>query len=114
MAFDQYLANRVREYLSELPDLIIEEKMMFGVLNFMVNGKTCICVSEEKLMLRFNPQLHPFIAEKMGYEEMLMKGKTYKGYCYIHPEGFQLQKDFDYYMQVCLEYNKVAKASKNK
>lgn len=114
MAFDQYLANRVREYLSELPDLIIEEKMMFGVLNFMVNGKTCICVSEEKLMLRFDPDLHSVIAEKNGYEEMLMKGKIYKGYCYIHPEGFQKQKDFEIYMQLCLEYNKKAKASKSK
>jgi hypothetical protein len=80
----------------------------------MVNGKTCVCVSGEKLMLRFHPDLHPVIAEKNGYEEMLMKGKTYKGYCYIHPEGFLQQMDFEYYMQLCLEYNKISKASKKR
>jgi hypothetical protein len=38
---------------------------------------------------------------------MLMKGKEYKGYCYINPEGFKNKKDFDYLMKICLDYNKV-------
>ena len=41
-----------------------------------------------------------------------MKGKEYKGYCYIHPEGFMDKKDFDYLMKICLDYNKVSKKSK--
>ena len=44
MAYNIQLADRVREYLAEVPDIEIEEKEMFAVLNFMVNGKTCICV----------------------------------------------------------------------
>jgi hypothetical protein len=85
---------------------------MFNVLNFMVEGKTCVCVSGENLMLRFDPKLQEEVAEKNGYETMLMKGKEYKGYCYINPEGFQSNKDFEYFVNICLDYNKIAKSSK--
>ena len=112
MAYDTKLADRVREYLSEIPDLNIVEKEMFNVLNFMVNDKTCICISGENLMLRFDPKLQEELAEKNGYQTMLMKGKEYKGYCYVNPEGFQSNKDFEYFVNLCLDYNKIAKSSK--
>jgi TfoX N-terminal domain len=112
MAYDVKLVDKVREYLAEIPDLDIEEKEMFRVLNFMVNGKTCVCVSGENLMLRFDPKLQEELAEKNGYETMLMKGKEYKGYCYINPDGFKDKKDFDYFLNLCLEFNKIAKSSK--
>jgi hypothetical protein len=112
MAYDIKLSDRVREYLAEIPGLHIEEKEMFSALNFMVNGKTCVCVSGENLMLRFDPKMQEELAEKKGYETMLMKGKEYKGYCYINPDGFKEKKDFEYFINLCLEYNKISKASK--
>ena len=112
MTYDIKLVDRVREYLAQIPDLEIEEKEMFSVLNFMVNKKTCVCVSGENLMLRFDPKLQEEVAEKNGYQTMLMKGKEYKGYCYINPEGFKEKQDFEYFLNLCLDYNKIAKASK--
>jgi isopenicillin N synthase-like dioxygenase len=114
MAYDINLANRVREFLAAVPSIEIEEKEMFAVLNFMVNGKTCVCVSDESLMLRFDPNLQEELSERNGYETMLMKGKEYKGYCYINPEGFKDRKDFEYFMTICLDYNKVSNKSKKK
>ena len=114
MAYDTNLADRVREYLAEIPEIEVEEKLMFNVLNFMVNGKTCVCVSNEKLMLRFDPSQQEELYEKDGYETMLMKGKEYKGYCYINPDGFKNRKDFEFFLNICLEYNKVAKSSKKR
>ena len=114
MAYDTNLADRVREYLAEIPDIDVEEKPMFNVLNFMVNGKTCVCVSDEKLMLRFDSSRQEELYEKDGYETMLMKGKEYKGYCYINPDGFKNRKDFEFFLNICLEYNKVAKSSKKR
>ncbi len=112
MAYDINLSDRVREFLAEIPDIEVEEKEMFAVLNFMVNGKTCVCVSGENLMLRFDPQLQVELAEKRGYETMLMKGKEYKGYCYINPEGYKEKKDFAYFINLCLDFNRVSKPSK--
>lgn len=114
MAYDTNLANRVREFLSQVPTIEIEEKVMFAVLNFLVNGKTCVCVSGEKLMLRFDPNLQEALSEREGYETMLMKGRAYKGYCYMNPEGFKRNKDFEFLMNVCLDYNKVSNKSRKK
>lgn len=112
MAYDTNLVNKVREFLAEIPNIEIEEKEMFAILNFMVNGKTCVCVSGENLMLRFDPKLQEEISERNGYETMLMKGKEYKGYCYINPDGFKNSKDFEYFINLCLDYNQTAKAAK--
>jgi hypothetical protein len=114
MAYSTNLVNKVREFLAEIPNIEVEEKEMFSILNFMVNGKTCICVSGENLMLRFDPKLQEEISKRNGYETMLMKGKEYKGYCYINPQGFTKRLDFEYFINVCLDYNKVSKKSKKK
>ncbi|WP_221391944.1 TfoX/Sxy family protein [Dyadobacter sp. NIV53] len=111
MPYDINLADKVRAYLAEIPEIEINEKEMFSVLNFMVNEKTCVCVSGEKLMLRFDPGLQEDLAEINGYETMLMKGKIFRGYCYINPEGFKTIKEFKYLIDLCLAYNKVAKSS---
>jgi len=42
MAYDTKLANRTREYLTEIPNLEIQEKKKFRGLSFMVNGKMCV------------------------------------------------------------------------
>lgn len=114
MNYDIQLANRVREYLAVKPQLDIEEKAMFGGLAFMVNGKMCVNVSGSRLMCRFDPALEDIIAEKPGYEPMIMKGKNLKGYCYVDPIGFKSKKEFEYWVNVCLDYNDHAKSSKKR
>jgi hypothetical protein len=114
MTYNTNLADRVRAYLADVPNIDVEEKEMFRVLNFMVNGKTCVCISGDNLMLRFDPSRQEELSEKNGYESMLMKGKEYKGYCYIHPEGFKNRKDFEFFLNLCLDYNHLAKSSKNR
>jgi TfoX/Sxy family transcriptional regulator of competence genes len=108
------LADRIREYLAGFPKLKIEEKKMFSGVAFMVNGKMCVNVSGDNLMCRFDPELQEDVAEKNGYEPMIMKGKELTGYCYVQPIGFQSKKDFEYWMNLCLNYNEKAKASKKK
>ena len=114
MAYDTNLADRVREYLVEIQGLHIEEKKMFSGLAFLVNDKMCVNVSGERLMCRFNPDLQEEVSEKPGYEPMIMKGKELNGYCYVEAVGFKSKKDFDYWLKLCLEYNKTAKSSKKK
>ncbi len=94
MTYDLKLADRIREYLMEFPELKIEEKKMFRGLAFMVNDKMCVNVSGENMMCRFDPALQEDIAEKKGFEPMIMKGKELKGYCYINPHWIQVKKRF--------------------
>jgi TfoX/Sxy family transcriptional regulator of competence genes len=112
MAYDIKLADRIREYLVKFPRLKINEKEMFRGIVFMVNGKMCVNVSGENLMCRFDPALYPEVAEKDGFNPMIMKGKELKGYCYVSPSGYKSKKDFEYWVNLCLDYNERAKASK--
>jgi hypothetical protein len=114
MSFNTALANRIREHLLEFNDLKVEEKKMFRGLTFMVNDKMCISVSGENLMCRFDPNLHEEVAEKRGYQPMIMRGKELKGYCYVQPVGFQKEKDLKYWVKICVEFNEKARSSKRK
>ncbi len=112
MAYNSALADRVREYLGLFPGLEITEKKMFRGLCFGVNGKMCLNVSEDNLMCRFDPALQESVAEKTGYRTMIMRGKEVAGYCYVEPEGFRSTKDFTFWLNLCLDFNDRAKASK--
>lgn len=112
MAYDTKLADRIRAYLVDFPKLKVEEKKMFGGLAFMVNGKMCINVSGENLMCRFDPVLQDELTDKIGFQRMVMKSREYKGYCYVSPDGFKTKKNFEFWLNLCLNFNKRAKSSK--
>lgn len=112
MAYNEKLADRIREAIAHLPK--VEEKKMFRGLTFMVNSKMCVCVSGEEMMCRFDPALQDTVAEKNGFRSMIMKGREYKGFGYINDEGIKSKKDFDYWIGLCLDFNKRAKTSKKK
>ncbi len=114
MAFSEQLATRVREKLATLEDLPVTEKKMFGGLAFMVNNKMCINVSGERLMCRFDANDSDTVSRRPGYAPMVMKNRTYQGYCYVEPEGFRSGKDFDFWINLCLDYNDKAKSSKKR
>lgn len=112
MAYNTKLVDRVREYLVNHTDLNIKEKKMFGGLAFMVNEKMCVNVSGNKLMCRIDPCLKEEVTEKYGYQPMIMRGREYKGYCYVSPQGFEDDRDFEYWVSLCLEFKHKAKPSK--
>lgn len=112
MAYDTKLADRIREYLAEIPNLEIEEKKMFRGLAFMVNGKMCVNVSGENLMCRFDPVLQDELSNKIGFQTMVMNDNEYKGYCYVSPVGIKTKKNFEFWLNLCLDFNKRAKSSK--
>ena len=112
MAFNEKLVDKLREALMHLPK--VEEKKMFSGVTFMVNGKMCISVSGENLMCRFDPALQDEVIERRGVEPMMMKNRLYTGYAYVSPEGFKSKKDFDYWVQLCLDFNSKAKAAPKK
>jgi TfoX/Sxy family transcriptional regulator of competence genes len=114
MAYDHLLADRIRAYLSAFTPHLVEEKEIFGGLAFLVNGKMCINVSGDRLMCRFDPVRYEELAERPGFEPLIMKGKVMTGYCDVHPVGFRSQRDLAFWMEACLEFNDRAKSSKKK
>src|SRR5215471_17318200 len=111
MAINEKLTNRVREALADTPD--VEEKRMFSGITFMVNGKMCISVGNDRIMCRIDPTIHDDVVERKGARTMQMKGRDYKGYVYVSEEGIKAKKDFEFWVGLSLEFNKMAKASKS-
>ena len=114
MAYDTTLADRIREYLAVIPGLEIEEKKMFSGMTFMVNGKMCVGVSHDDLMVRFDPELTAGLSEKSGFRQMVMKERIYKGYGYVDPAQLSKNEDFAWWVDLCLAYNRHAKSAKKK
>jgi hypothetical protein len=45
---------------------------------------------------------------------MNFTGKPMKGYVYVNEEGMKTKKQFDYWINLCIDFNKKAKAVKKK
>jgi TfoX/Sxy family transcriptional regulator of competence genes len=113
MAYNENLADRVREIIAASGDKI-EEKKMFGGLCFMVNDKMCVGVESERLMLRLDPSKYEEIMEKDGVSPMDFTGKIMKGYVFVDINCLNTRKKLDYWIQLALEFNKMAVPSKKK
>ncbi|GAA0883643.1 TfoX/Sxy family protein [Sphingobacterium siyangense] len=75
MAYNNELADRVRERLAMEENIEVAEKKMFSGLSFLVNGKMCINISHDNLMCRYSAEREDEVSEKKGFLPMIMKGK---------------------------------------
>lgn len=112
MRYNEYLAARVAEKLEHLAD--VEEKEMFGGLVFMVDSKMCIGVMKEKLMLRINPASLQLLDNEDGWEQMMMSKTVMKGYILVSEDVLNREEELKCWLNLALEFNPLAKASKKK
>ncbi len=112
MAYNQKLADRIRERLTETKK--VKEKEMMGGLTFMVNDKMCIGIIKDEMMCRIDPDKQEEALSKIGCRIMDFTGRPMKGYVMIDDTGMKSKKDFEYWIGLCLEFNKKAKSSKKK
>jgi TfoX/Sxy family transcriptional regulator of competence genes len=113
MAYNEKLADRVRELIFD-SEKDVEEKKMFGGLCFMVNGKMCVGVEADRLMVRLNPALTDEVMEMDGCQPMDFTGKAMKGFVYVDIDALNTSKKLQYWMSLALDYNRIAKVSKKK
>jgi TfoX/Sxy family transcriptional regulator of competence genes len=109
---NEKLTERVREALAAVPK--VKEKKMFRGITFMVNGKMCISVGDEEIMCRIDPEVFEEALEKNGARPMIHGGRTMKGFVFVHQSSIARKKEFDYWINLSLAFNKKAKASKKK
>lgn len=112
MAYSSTLANRIRRKLASLSN--IEEKEMMGGLTFMYNDKMCIGVIGDEMMCRIEPGLHESLVEKTGCRTMDFTNRPMKGYVMVEDIAMNSEKEFDYWVQLCLDFNSKAKSSKKR
>jgi hypothetical protein len=112
MAYNEELADRIREALVDQPD--VEEKKMFRGLCFMVNGKMCLCASGDEMLCRIGPDIFEQALDTNGCRGMIRNGKPLKDFVFVGPGAMRTQKQFDYWVSAALSFNPRAKATKKK
>ncbi|MBK3518191.1 TfoX/Sxy family protein [Carboxylicivirga marina] len=113
MAYDEHLADRIRQWLKTKNTTYLEKKMMGG-LCFMVDDKMCVGVVKNDLMTRVNPEDYETLLQQPGAKAMNFTGRTMKGFVMVEPQGIDMDDELDTWIQHCLDFNPLAKSSKKK
>ncbi len=85
MAYDEALAQRIREVLGDGPD--ISERKMFGGIAFMSGGNMVCGVVRNDLMVRVGPDAHDRALAQPQTRPMDFAGRPMKGMVYVSPAG---------------------------
>ena len=111
MAYDEELAGRVRD-LFEQKGVRYEAKRMMGGLVFMVEGKMCVGIVADLLMVRLDPAVYEESLKKPGCGPMDFAGRQMRGFVLVRPEAIEKKSAFAYWVKLAMEFNPRAVASK--
>lgn len=113
MAYDEYLQERINSLLNE-KKVHFEEKKMMGGLCYMIDGKMCLGIIQDNLMARVGPENYEALLKEKGARPMDFTKRPMNGYLYVTPEAIDFEKDLEFWIQKCLDFNPFAVASKKR
>ena len=119
MAYDEYIADRIRRTFKEMKVDVGEMKMMGGLL-FKMNEKMLCGIHIDKkygdtlLMARIGEEVYLKELEKEDTLPMDFTGRPMKGYIFVTPDGIDMEDDLKYWLHLCVDFNPLAKASPRK
>jgi TfoX/Sxy family transcriptional regulator of competence genes len=88
MAYDEALADRIRDVLVGTPTL--EEKKMFGGIGFMIRGHMAVGImSKGELMVRTTPERTPVLLAKPNAKGFEMNGRVMNGWILIETDALK-------------------------
>ena len=105
------LIDAVREALAEnVVGVDVQEKTMFGCHVFMVDGKMCLGVENDELLVRLPPDSHAQIAEMPGVRPLSSRGLM-DGYFLVGPTAYARREQWQHWISEALAFNPLAKAT---
>ncbi|GFG48772.1 RNA methyltransferase [Mycolicibacterium agri] len=91
MAYDEDLANRIRELVAA--EQGVEEKPMFGGLAFLVNGNMSVVASGHGgLMVRVPRAETDKLVAREHVEPMVMAGREFRGWLRVTDDGVKTKR----------------------
>ena len=85
MAYDEELADRVRELLGPRAD--VSEREMFGGIGFMVAGNMACGVHGDELIVRLGPDEAKVALREEQTRPFDLTGRPMRGWIFVSPEG---------------------------
>ena len=103
MAYDEDLANRIRELIAGEPD--VTEKKMFGGLAFLAGGKMSVAAGGQGgLMVRVDPEDTPSLVAKSHARPFEMRGRPMQGWLRVDAEGVRTKRQLEPWVKRGLAY----------
>jgi TfoX/Sxy family transcriptional regulator of competence genes len=94
VAYDEDLANRIRELIASEPD--VSEETMFGGLVFLVGGKMSVAASGTgDLIVRVDPEETDVLLAKPHAQPFEMRGRAMQGRLRIDAEGVRTKRQLE-------------------
>src|SRR4051794_3812760 len=94
MAYDEDLANRIRELIAGEPG--VTEMKMFGGLAFLIGGNMSVAASGQGgLMLRVEPEGADALAAKPHVEFVEMRGRVMNGWLRVDAEAVKTKRQLE-------------------
>ncbi|WP_141787325.1 TfoX/Sxy family protein [Oryzihumus leptocrescens] len=103
MAYDEDLANRIREAVQDEPG--IREKRMFGGLGFLAGGNLAVSASGQGgLMVRVDPADTEALVDDRVVHRMVMRGRAMDGWLRVDLEAVDTDDQLRHWVQRGLAY----------
>jgi hypothetical protein len=103
MAYDEELADRVREAVGAEPGLT--EKRMFGGLAFLVDGHMAVSASGQGgLLLRCDPEDTDLMVHEPGVSRFVMRGREMDGWLHVQSEAVVGDEELARWVSVGVTY----------
>ena len=94
MAYDEDLANRIRELLAAEPGVV--EKRMFGGLAFLIGGTMSVAASGQGgLMVRVDPDETDVLLAEPHARPFEMRGREMAGWLRVETEGVETRDELE-------------------
>jgi TfoX/Sxy family transcriptional regulator of competence genes len=103
MAYDEDLAQRIKNVISPFSDNIIEKKM-FGGIAFLYKGKMSVGVVKNDLMIRYIDKKYPFLLDRPNVRPMDFTGKPMKEMAYVSADGLVNDEELKQYILMGIEH----------
>ena len=94
MAYDEDLANRIRELMASEHD--VTERRMFGGLAFLAGGQMAVAASRQGgLMVRVDPEETDALLAKAHAGPFEMRGRPLDGWLRVDAEGLRTKRQLE-------------------
>jgi TfoX/Sxy family transcriptional regulator of competence genes len=103
MAYDEDLANRIRELLADESGVV--EKKMFGGLAFLIGGNMAVSASGQGgILLRCDPGQTDALVAKPHAARFEMRGRAMDGWLRVDHDGLQTKRELRRWVDVGVKY----------
>lgn len=103
MAYDPDTVDRLRERLSQRPD--VREQRMFGSLGFLVGGHLTVAASGQGgLLVRTDPADADDLADESAVTAVVMRGRPMPGWLRVGADAIESEAELDRWVARALAF----------